>query len=126
MEMLNMATAWGIPYAGSIVSKLGFNARANIMVRVDRDSREEARNFLINHQNVNSVYKISNGFDFLIEGIFKNVRDVEDFIDIGVRVVAVGVLGLVRGLVRQREHEWIDVRVIHNAVAVEVPERSGA
>ena len=62
-------------------SKLGFNARANIMVKVDRDAREEARNFLINHQNVNSIYKISNGFDFLIEGIFKNVKDSEDFLD---------------------------------------------
>lgn len=62
-------------------SKLGFNARANIMVKVDRDAREEAKKFLLNHYNINSVYKISNGFDFLIEGIFKNVKDVEDFID---------------------------------------------
>jgi DNA-binding Lrp family transcriptional regulator len=62
-------------------SKLGFNARANIMIKVDRAVREEVRNFLLNHYNVNSVYKISNGFDFLIEGIFKNVKDVEDFLD---------------------------------------------
>ena len=62
-------------------SKLGFNARANIMVKVNRDKREEAKNFLLNHLNINSIYKISNGFDFLIEGIFKNVKDVEDFID---------------------------------------------
>ena len=62
-------------------SKLGFNARANIMVKVDRDKREEARKFLLSHQNINSVYKVSNGFDFLIEGIFKNVKEVEDFID---------------------------------------------
>ena len=62
-------------------SKLGFNARANIMVKVDRDKREEAKKFLLNHPNINSIYKISNGFDFLIEGIFKNVKDVEDFID---------------------------------------------
>ncbi|MBU0629169.1 MAG: Lrp/AsnC family transcriptional regulator [Nanoarchaeota archaeon] len=63
-------------------SKLGFNARANIMVKVDRNAREDARKFLLHHLNVNSVYKISNGFDFLIEGVFKNVRDVEDFIDV--------------------------------------------
>ena len=63
-------------------SKLGFNARANIMIRVDRNTREEAKKFLLNHQNVNSVYKISNGFDFMVEGIFKNVKDVEDFIDL--------------------------------------------
>src|SRR3989344_956605 len=62
-------------------SKLGFNARADIMVKVDRDVREKAKEFLTNHQNVNSVFKISNGFDFLVEGVFKNVKDVEDFID---------------------------------------------
>jgi DNA-binding Lrp family transcriptional regulator len=62
-------------------SKLGFNARANIMIKVERNAREEVRNFLLNHYNVNSVFKISNGFDFLIEGIFKNVKDVEDFLD---------------------------------------------
>src|SRR3989338_7813984 len=62
-------------------SKLGFNAKANIMVKVGRDSREEARKFLIGHHNINSIYKVSNGFDFLIEGVFKNVKDVEDFID---------------------------------------------
>ena len=78
-------------YQGSLItkhttlidfSKLGFNARANIMVKVDRDKREEARKFLLSHQNINSVYKVSNGFDFLIEGIFKNVKEVEDFIDL--------------------------------------------
>ena len=62
-------------------SKLGFNARVNIMLKVDRTIREEAKKFLQNHHNVNSVYKISNGFDFLIEGIFKNVKDAEDFVD---------------------------------------------
>ena len=62
-------------------SKLGFNARANIMVKVDREKREEAKKFLLSHQNINSAYKVSNGFDFLIEGIFKNVKEVEDFID---------------------------------------------
>ena len=62
-------------------SKLGFNARANIMIKVDRSIRDEIRKFLLKHQNINSLYKISNGFDFLIEGVFKNVKDVEDFLD---------------------------------------------
>ena len=62
-------------------SKLGFNARANIMIKVDKNFRDEARNFLTNHHNINSVYKVSNGFDFLVEGIFKNVKDVEDFLE---------------------------------------------
>jgi DNA-binding Lrp family transcriptional regulator len=62
-------------------TRLGFNARANIMVKVDKGVRDEAKRFLANHQNINSVYKVSNGFDFLAEGIFKNVKDVEDFLE---------------------------------------------
>ncbi len=77
-------------YKGNIITKhttiidftrLGFNAKANIMIKVNKDKREQAKNHLFNHLNINSVYKISNGFDFLIEGIFKNVKDVEDFIE---------------------------------------------
>ncbi|MBW2984131.1 Lrp/AsnC ligand binding domain-containing protein [Candidatus Woesearchaeota archaeon] len=62
-------------------SKLGFNSRANIMIKVNSDAKEEAKKFLLNHDNVNSVYKISSGFDFLIEGIFRNIKDSEEFID---------------------------------------------
>ena len=99
-SLTNMSKTTGVPistifdklkyYQGSLItkhttlidfSKLGFNARANIMLKVDRDAREEARKFLMNNFNINSVYKISNGFDFLVEGIFKNVKDVEEFID---------------------------------------------
>ena len=62
-------------------NKLGFNARANIMIKVDRSVRDEIKDHLIKHQNINSVYKINNGFDFLIEGIFKNMKDLEDFME---------------------------------------------
>jgi DNA-binding Lrp family transcriptional regulator len=30
---------------------------------------------------VNNLYKINNGFDFLIEGVFKSVQEAESFID---------------------------------------------
>ena len=63
-------------------ARLGFNARANILLKADRDSRQALREYLINHYHVNSVYKISNGYDFLVEGIFRNVKEVEDFLDI--------------------------------------------
>ena len=62
-------------------SKLGFNARAQILIKVGRENRKEASNLLKNHQNINSVHKISNGYDFSVEGIFRNVKDVEDFLD---------------------------------------------
>ena len=62
--------------------KLGFHTRANILLKIERDQRNDAKEFLIKSLHVNSVSKISNGYDYLVEAIFKNVKDVEDFLDI--------------------------------------------
>lgn len=61
-------------------SKLGFNTRANIILKVDRNKRDEVKDYLIKHQNINSVCKINNG-DFMIDVIFKHIKDMEDFIE---------------------------------------------
>ena len=62
-------------------SKLGYNTRANIMLTVDREDKEALKEFLINNQSVNSVYKVNNGFDFMVEGIFKQIKDMEEFME---------------------------------------------
>lgn len=62
-------------------AKLGFNTRANICLKVNKESREELREHLLKHQNINSVYKINNGFDFLIEAVFRHIKDLEDFLE---------------------------------------------
>ncbi len=62
-------------------AKLGYNARVNIMLRVNKDERDEIREYLARKDCVNSVFKINNGFDFLIEGVFKNIKEVEDFVE---------------------------------------------
>lgn len=61
--------------------KLGYNTRANITLKVDRDDKEQLKEYLMKNQFVNSVYKINNGFDFMVEGIFKQINDLEIFID---------------------------------------------
>jgi len=61
-------------------SKLGFNTRANIVLKVDKNKRDEVKDYLIKHQNINSVCKINNG-DFMIDAIFKHIKDMEDFIE---------------------------------------------
>ena len=33
------------------------------------------------HGNVNSIYKINNGFDFQVEVIFRNLKEVEAFVE---------------------------------------------
>ena len=62
-------------------SRLGYHTRANIAVKVNKEHKEELKNYLVTRQNTNSVYKINNGFDFMIEGIFTHIKDMEEFID---------------------------------------------
>lgn len=62
--------------------KLGYNTRANIILKVNKNDREAMRDFLMNHHSINSAFKINNGYDFLIEAIFANIKEVEDFTDL--------------------------------------------
>ena len=60
---------------------LGFHTKANIMVKVNKTDRDLVRSYLEKHHLVNSVFRINNGYDFLVEGIFKHVKEAEDFIE---------------------------------------------
>ena len=60
---------------------LGFNAWAIIALRTTKEDRQKLREYLTKHQNINSVFKINNGFDFMIEGIFRNIKEIEEFIE---------------------------------------------
>ena len=61
--------------------KLGFNCRANVMLRTNRDEREKLGSYLKVHPSINNLYKINNGYDFLAEGVFENVKQMEDFLE---------------------------------------------
>ena len=62
-------------------TKLGFNCRANIMLRTCRNNREKLGSYLKAHPDINNLYKINNGYDFLAEGVFTNVKELEDFLE---------------------------------------------
>lgn len=62
-------------------SKLGYNTRANIILKVKKEDREPVREFLMKNSCINSAFKINNGYDFLIEAVFRNIKEVEDFIE---------------------------------------------
>jgi len=51
------------------------------MIKVDRDAREAIKEYLTKHQNVNSLFRINNGFDYMFEGIFMNLKEAEDFLE---------------------------------------------
>jgi DNA-binding Lrp family transcriptional regulator len=60
-------------------SKLGFHTRAALSIKVPKTKKEELKEYLCKHGNINSIYKINNGYDFWIECIFENIKDLEDF-----------------------------------------------
>ena len=61
--------------------KLGFHTRANILIKVDRENRLNLKDYLTKHKNVNSVFRINNNFDYMFEAIFKNIKELEDFLE---------------------------------------------
>jgi len=62
-------------------SYLGFMTWVMVAVKCDREQRQELSNYLSKHTNINSLFKINNGYDFLIEGVFKHIKDLEDFME---------------------------------------------
>ena len=62
-------------------TKLGFNARAKIMLSASKEDRDKLRSYLKEHPRINSLFKINNGYDFLAEGIFTDVKELEDFVE---------------------------------------------
>jgi DNA-binding Lrp family transcriptional regulator len=58
---------------------LGFNVRSQILICADKLRKDELQRFLCKHPNVNNILRISNGFDFLVEAIFKNLEELDVF-----------------------------------------------
>ena len=75
-------------YEGSIIKKhtalldfaeLGFSLKVLMAIKVTADKRDELLSFLEKHHRVNSLYKITSGYDVLLEGIFKNLKEYQLF-----------------------------------------------
>ncbi len=62
-------------------SKLGYNVRTNIMIKMDKKVRDSAADFLLKCSNVNSLYKINSGFDFMMECVFKDLKGMDEFME---------------------------------------------
>jgi DNA-binding Lrp family transcriptional regulator len=62
-------------------SKLGFMTRANVMLKIAVEHRDAVKALLLKHQNVNSLYKVNNGYDYQAELVFHHIKDLEDFLE---------------------------------------------
>jgi DNA-binding Lrp family transcriptional regulator len=60
---------------------LGFNTRAQICLKCGKSSKKNIMEFLLKHPSVNSLYKINNGYDYMVEVVFRNVKELEEFLE---------------------------------------------
>ncbi len=59
--------------------KLGFDIKVTMLFRINKDSRVEFREFLMTNENINSVSRINNGYDYMIEAVFRDMNDLQRF-----------------------------------------------
>jgi len=60
---------------------LGYNGRALVVMSVNKNDRQRLQELLECSRNVNSLYKVNNGWDFMVELVFPGIKEVEDFIE---------------------------------------------
>ena len=62
-------------------AKFGFGTRSQVAIKVDRDVRSQVEEYLCKHWNVNTIQRVNNGFSFIIDTIFKDLKEFGDFIE---------------------------------------------
>jgi len=82
-ERLKKYTKEGLlsPKALLDFAKMGYTGRAQVLLAVEQADREQLFNHLKMHPNVNSLYKINNGWHLLMECIFEDMYALEEFIE---------------------------------------------
>lgn len=67
----------------SIVSfdRFGYSTKAIIFLSTSREERGQLIDILKNSNNVNSLFKVNNGWDMIAEVIFPSFNEVEEFLE---------------------------------------------
>lgn len=62
-------------------TKFGYMAKAMILFKMTKKDKKRVRSYFIKHKSVNSVYRVNNGYDYMIEVVFRHIRDLEEFLE---------------------------------------------
>ena len=77
-------------FEGNIIAKhttlinfqeMGFYSHFFFTVKTSREKREELRDYLRDNRFTNTVYQVNDKFDFLVEVVFENLKQANDFIE---------------------------------------------
>lgn len=61
--------------------KIGYDLRVTLLLKAKPSSKQDLQRFLSTHHQVNTVLRINNGYDFLAEVLFRNMSELQDFMD---------------------------------------------
>lgn len=61
--------------------KIGFDIHVNLLFKIKREGRESFKEYVLKHFNINSVYRVNNGFDFFVDAIFHDMNEMNAFLD---------------------------------------------
>ena len=61
--------------------QLGYHARAQVFIKVKSENKEQLRKHLMINENANNVFKINNGWDFLVETAHRNIKDLDRYLE---------------------------------------------
>jgi DNA-binding Lrp family transcriptional regulator len=59
--------------------RLGFGTCATMLFKVVGGKRDKLKGYLLGSVHVNSLARINNGYDFMAECVFRNMRELEEF-----------------------------------------------
>ena len=61
-------------------SVFGFNMKAFLLLKAKKDNRDNLISFLNKSFNVNNMFKINNSWDVLVECVFEDLNNLEEFL----------------------------------------------
>jgi DNA-binding Lrp family transcriptional regulator len=61
--------------------RFGYNTKALVFLSAPREQRVQLIESLKNSANVNSLFKVNNGWDLIAEVIYPTFKDIEDFLE---------------------------------------------
>lgn len=62
-------------------NKIGLSTRAQVVMKVKPEERVGLKEYLLKNRNVNTLLKINNGYDFMIDVVFRNLKELEEFLE---------------------------------------------
>jgi len=61
--------------------KLGYRTTALILFKVDKEQKQKFRDYLGNNSSVNTIFKVNNDYDLIVETVHKNIRELDNFLE---------------------------------------------